>query len=539
MVNLFAAVAVGVIVLLLYHYVAKKYQYFLTKPIPCIKPTFLLGIYDQVFFKKVKLVFGSKVLYNSFPDAKIIGYYTVMEPTYMVRDPEMIKKITIKDFDHFTDRSPVLPSAYGESTTEDSLFFNSLFSLRGQKWRDMRSTLSPAFTGSRIRQMFELVSDRAISMMDFFHLEASSGRRKLELEMKDTFSRFVSNAIATVAFGIEVDSFRDPENEFYIKGKQTQNVHTFKAIVLSFAIRLLPFLQKVVRVDLVDADLAEYFKKTILDNMEQRRARGIVRNDMVNMLMGAQTGALKHEKDEQEAKEADGFATVEESNVGKSTHSRIWTENELVAQCFLFFFAAFDNISSILTFLSYELTVDQEIQKRLYEEIEQTEASLGGKPLTYDALQKMKFMDMVVSETLRKWPTATLTDRHSNEDYVFDDEAGIKFVIEKGNTLWIPILAIHHDPKYYPCPERFDPERFSEENRSRITPGTYLPFGAGPRNCIGPRLALMEIKMAMYYLLQDFRLEPSDRTQIPLQLSKSAFTLQPEKGVWLELTSRK
>lgn len=538
-VNLFAAVTVGLIILLLYHHITKKYHYFLAKPIPCIKPTFLLGIYDQVFFKKVKLVFGSKLLYNYFPDAKIIGYYTALQPTYMVRDPEMIKKIAIKDFDHFINRSPLIPTADDESTLENSLLFNSLFFLRGQKWRDMRSTLTSAFTGSRIRQMFDLVANRAISMTEFFHSEASSGQRKLELEMKDTFTRFVSNAIATVAFGIEVDSFRDPENEFYIKGKQAQNAHSFRAVVSTFVVRLMPWLQKILKLDLVDPDLTEYFKKTILNNMKQRRAQGIIRNDMVNMLMEAQEGALRHEKAEYEEKEIDGFSTVEESSVGRSKHSRVWTETELIAQCFLFFFAAFDNISSILTFLSYELAIDQGIQKRLYEEIQQTETLLGGTPLTYDALHKMKYMDMAVTETLRKWPTATLTDRQNNKDYVFDDERGLKFVIEKGNTLWFPILAIHHDPKYYPNPEQFDPERFNDENQSRLTPGTYLPFGAGPRNCIGQRLALMEVKVAMYYLLKDFRLESSDRTQIPLQLSKTAFSLQPEKGVWLELKARK
>lgn len=69
-VNLFSALAVGAVILLLYHYIAKKYHYFLTKPIPCIKPTFLLGIFDMVVLKRVELVFGSKLLYNSYPDAK-------------------------------------------------------------------------------------------------------------------------------------------------------------------------------------------------------------------------------------------------------------------------------------------------------------------------------------------------------------------------------------------------------------------------------------------------------------------------------------
>nr|XP_019557469.2 probable cytochrome P450 9f2 [Aedes albopictus]XP_029731419.1 probable cytochrome P450 9f2 [Aedes albopictus] len=530
-VNLFGAIAVGTVVLLLYHYIAQKYHYFLAKPIPCIKPTFLLGIFDMMVFKRIELVFGSKLLYNAYPDAKIIGYYEMTKPTYMVRDPKMIKKITIKDFDSFTDRTPI----FGETVPADSLFFNSLFSLRGQKWRDMRSTLSPAFTGSRVRHMFELVTICATNMTDFFHSEVNAGKT-LELEMKDTFSRFVCDAIATVAFGIDVNSFRDPDNEFFTKGKETQKVHTFKALTTFITLRFVPFLQRLLSFDIVDAKVAGYFRKLIVDNMKQRKDRGIVRNDLVNMLMEAQQGALKHE--EQETHDTEGYATVEESHVGKSTHSRVWTENELIAQCFFFFFAAFDNVSSILSFLSYELTVNQDIQRRLYEEIVETERSLNGQPLTYDTLQKMTYLDMVVSESLRKYPTATLTDRYANKDYIFDDEEGLRFTIEKGRTVWIPMLALHHDPKYFPEPDRFDPERFSEANRAKIVPGTYLPFGAGPRSCIGPRLALLEIKMAMYYLLKGFSLHASERTQIPLRLSKSAFTLNAEKGVWLELKAR-
>lgn len=530
-VNLFSALAVGAVILLLYHYIAKKYHYFLTKPIPCIKPTFLLGIFDMVVLKRVELVFGSKLLYNSYPDAKIIGYYELTKPTYMVRDPEMIKKIAIKDFDSFTDRTPV----FGDAVPADSLFFNSLFSLRGQKWRDMRSTLSPAFTGSRMRHMAELVVKCATSMTDFIHSEAKAGRR-LEFNMKDTFSRFVCDAIASVAFGIEVDSFRDPENEFYKKGNETQKVHTFKSLATFVTLRFVPFLQKVFNFDFVDANVAGYFKKLILDNMDQRKKQGIVRNDLVNMLMETKKGALKYEEPDSQVPE--GFATVEESHVGKSTHSRIWTDNELISQCFFFFFAAFDNVSSILAFLSYELTVNQDIQRRLYEEIAVTESTLNGQPITYEALQKIAYLDMVVSEALRKYPTATLTDRYANKDYVFDDEEGLRFVIEKGKTIWIPMLALHHDPKYFPEPERFDPERFSEDNRSKIVPGTYLPFGAGPRSCIGPRLALLEVKMALYHLVKDFNLQASEKTQIPLRLSKSAFTMQAENGVWLELKAR-
>ncbi|EAT38394.1 AAEL009699-PA [Aedes aegypti] len=132
--------------------------------------------------------------------------------------------------------------------------------------------------------------------------------------------------------------------------------------------RAMPTLAEKLGVDLLDAEAAKYFKGMILENMKQRKAHGIIRNDMIHMLMEVRKEALKHEMDEQDTKDA-GFATVEESQVGKSTHSRIWKDNELVAQCFIFFVAGFDTVSTGLTFLAYELALNPEIQQRLYEEI--------------------------------------------------------------------------------------------------------------------------------------------------------------------------
>lgn len=77
------------------------------------------------------------------------------------------------------------------------------------------------------------------------------------------------------------------------------------------------------------------------------------------------------------------------------------------------------------------------------------------------------------------------TNRICTKNYSCKIEGYENFLIEKGKSIWIPIFAIHNDPKYYPEPEKFDPERFSDENKRLIVPGAFLPFGLGPRNCIG------------------------------------------------------
>ena len=130
-----------------------------------------------------------------------------------------------------------------------------------------------------------------------------------------------------------------------------------------------------------------------------------------------------------------------------------------------------------------------------------------------------------------------MIDRICVNDFQFDFE-GKKFTIEKNVGIIVPIYGFHRDPKYFPDPHKFDPERFSEENRRNIDPDTYLPFGIGPRNCIGSRFALMELKTLLYYLLLNFKFEVTAKTQIPLKYAKNPIMLKSEKGVWLALKPR-
>ncbi|XP_053683463.1 probable cytochrome P450 9f2 [Sabethes cyaneus] len=531
-IDLITVAAIGAIILLVVHYISKKYQYFLSKPIPCLKPTFFFGNNAPLLFRKLDMVTHINRMYRTFPDSKFVGFYDFMKPTYMLRDPAVIKQIGVKDFDYFTDHTAI----FNTSEDDDSLFGNSLFALRGQKWRDMRATLSPAFTGSKMRHMFELVAHCAQTMNEFFRAETEAGK-PLEYEMKETFSRIGNDVIATVAFGIQVDSLKERENEFYTKGKRLVDFQSVKAVTKFLMMRATPGLARKMGIEFIDSDLTNYFKRMIVDNMKQRESHGIVRNDMIHILMEVRKGALKHSKDEHDQKDA-GFATAQESTVGKATHSREWTENELVSQCFLFFLAGFETVSTCMMFTTYELAVNPDIQNRLYEEIKATEQSLNNEPLNYEVLQKMTYMDKVVSESLRRWPPAVVSDRICVKDYRYDDGAGTVFTIEKGHSIWMPAIAIQNDPKYYPNPEKFDPERFDQQNLSKIDTGTYIPFGIGPRNCIGSRLALMEVKLMLYYLLKDFVMEPTERTDIPLRIKKNAITLQAENGVWVKLRAR-
>lgn len=395
---------------------------------------------------------------------------------YVVRDPALIKQLGVKDFDHFENHVGL------DSDGIDVLFESGLFMLRGEKWRHMRGTLSPAFTGTKMRQMFQLVVDCADTTVAHFTQNAAKGQ-SLPVEIKDLFTRYSNDVIASCAFGIKVNSIEHPNNEFFESGSRLVNIFSFGNILKMFILSKYPIINRLFNVGILDKTVSKFFRSMVDETMETRRQHNIFRPDMVNILMQVRDGTLRRSNETGEELD-DSFAAAKESHVGQAVVTRKWTDDELIAQCFLFFFAGFETASTVLSFAAYEMVVNPDVQQRLYEEIAANEAELNGERLTYENIQKMKYLDQVVSEILRKWSPLANIDRTCSKDYDFNHN-GMKFTIEKGRVLLFPMYGLHHDAQYFPEPQRFDPDRFSDENRDKIVPGTYIPFGFGPRNCIG------------------------------------------------------
>jgi len=215
------------------------------------------------------------------------------------------------------------------------------------------------------------------------------------------------------------------------------------------------------------------------------------------------------------------------------------TDDDITAQAVVFFAAGFDTSSTLMSYITYELAVNPDIQQKLVQEIDSALEKCNGD-ITYEALLGIKYLDMVTSETLRKWTPAEFTDRVCTKTYTIEAKnPGEKtLTLDADTNCWIPIYGIHRDPQYYPNPDKFDPERFSDKNKSNIKPFTFMPFGVGPRSCIGSRFALLETKLIICGLLSKFQIVPVEKTQIPLLLKKGTFGMLTEKGIWLGLKPR-
>ncbi|CAG5032386.1 unnamed protein product [Parnassius apollo] len=486
-----------------------------------------LGNMARIILKRDNVINRLTELYQTYPDDAFVGFYELMNPLLIIKDPDLLRKITVKDFEHFVNRRGL-----GEDL-QDPLFGRSLLILKGEEWKAMRSTLSPAFTSSKIRLMVPLMVEVGDQMIKALMKKIEeSGENYIDIECKDMATRYANDVIASCAFGLRVDSL-DEDNQFYESCRKI-TTFSFKRILKVLAFRSFPKIMKMFKVTLFSKSLSEFFKELVLSTMKQREEQHIIRNDMIQLLMETKKGTLSH--DSKETKVADtGFATVEESAVGRKKVHKDWTDVELVAQAVLFLFAGFETISTVLAFALYELALNADIQERLVKEIKENESKNKNneRSIDYDIIQRMKYLDMTISEVLRLWPPAPVVDRLCDKDYVMgksNNKATHDYIICRGEALQIPIWAFHRDPKYFPDPEKFDPERFSEENKYKIKPFTYMPFGS--------RFALCEIKVVLYQLLRHMEVSTCEKTPIPGKLRPDSFQVRLQGGHWVRMKIR-
>uniref|UniRef100_A0A2R8ZNI2 Cytochrome P450 family 3 subfamily A member 43 n=1 Tax=Pan paniscus TaxID=9597 RepID=A0A2R8ZNI2_PANPA len=423
--------------------------------------------------------------------------YEGQQPMLVIMDPDMIKTVLVKEcYSVFTNRMPLGPMGFLKS---------ALSFAEDEEWKRIRTLLSPAFTSVKFKEMVPIISQCGDMLVRSLRQEAENSK---SINLKDFFGAYTMDVITGTLFGVNLDSLNNPQDPFLKNMKKLLKLDFLDPFLL--LISLFPFLTPVfeaLNIGLFPKDVTHFLKNSI-ERMKESRL-----------------------KDKQKHR-VDFFQQMIDSQNSKETKShKALSDLELVAQSIIIIFAAYDTTSTTLPFIMYELATHPDVQQKLQEEID---AVLPNKaPVTYDALVQMEYLDMVVNETLRLFPVVSRVMRVCKKDIEIN---GV--FIPKGLAVMVPIYALHHDPKYWTEPEKFCPEsRFSKKNKDSIDLYRYIPFGAGPQNCIGMRFALTNIKLGVIRALQNFSFKPCKETQIPLKLDNLPI-LQPEKPIVLKVHLR-
>jgi len=182
-----------------------------------------------------------------------------------------------------------------------------------------------------------------------------------------------------------------------------------------------------------------------------------------------------------------------------------------------------------LNWATYLLGHNPQIQEKLQEELDRVVEE--GKEITSDDLKELKYLDLVIKEAQRIYPSVPTFARQLEQDAKVGD-----YIIPKGTNAVVLTYSLHRDPNVFPDPERFDPDRFLPENTKGRSPFAYVPFSAGPRNCIGQKFAIMELKIILAKLFHKFTV----KSQTPRSEMKMVreLVLRPEAGIIVTLTKR-
>ncbi|CAG2114850.1 unnamed protein product [Medioppia subpectinata] len=456
---------------------------------------------------------------------KLFGVYNMSKPALTVAEPSLVKQVLVKEFHRFCNRSE---AGGGHPVVE-----KNLFNARDEHWKRIRAIASPVFTSGKLKRMLKLINGCARDMTS--SLNGQMGADGLcELDIKQMMGAFTMDVIASTAFATKINTYGDPNNRFTACARNIFNSSALSSLVLA----TLPKWPIVVWIrrwlgfgNAADANFIIDFSRQLI---AKRKRLAEKHDDFVQLLIdvervdtnnnpntspdskGTDVGA-HHLMD---SSSADELTAERQALAGVVSTAKKLTTDEILAQCFLFILGGYETTSNTLAFCAYELALNPGIQDRLREEISDAAVDHTGD-IDYETLSRLPLLDAVVSETLRKYPPLVRVEREAMEDVVLtDDTLGLSVRVEKGVYAEIPVYAIHHDPDYFPDPFAFRPDRFLPKNRHNIKPYTYMPFGAGPRNCLGMRFALFQTKLAMVKLIKQFYFYQVSNTNVPIVFNK-------------------
>lgn len=419
--------------------------------------------------------------------------------------------------------------------------------MRNERWKRVRSILTPSFSAAKMKEMVPLINTAIDALMNNLNAHAESGEA---FDIHKCFGCFTMDVIASVAFATQVDSQNNPDDPFVSHAQMFFTFSFFRPIMMFFI--AFPFIAAPLvgvipnkRRDKMNHFFINSIQKIIKQREEQPPDQR--RRDFLQLMLDARTSTesvsleqfdtgnhsdeLNHRNQQtpSPASDQDDRAGAQESP-NRRPQRKMITEDEIVGQALIFLLAGYETSSNTLAFTCYLLALHPECQQKVQEEVD--EFFTRHESPDYSNVQELKYLDMVVSESLRLYPPGFRFAREIEHDIEVNGQ-----FLPKGVTLEIPAGFLHHDPEYWPEPEKFIPERFTPEAKASRHPFVYLPFGAGPRNCVGMRLAQLEIRMALVRLIHRFSIEACSETKVPLEL-KSSSTLGPKNGIFIKLKRR-
>nr|ULR85507.1 cytochrome P450 [Spodoptera frugiperda] len=492
------------VLILLYHYVTRNHDYWEKRNVKYEKPVPIFGtIYPNLVAKK-SITEIAVELYNKYPNEPAVGIYRGTTPELIVRDLDVVRRILNVDFAYF------YPRGIGRNPKEEPVFLN-LFHVDGDIWKLLRQRLTPTFTTAKLKNMFPLVVQCAEKLQTVGEDIVSRGG---DCDVRELMARFTTEFIGACGFGIQMDSINNEHSLFRALGRNIFH-RSWRNYVAVALYDLFPEFRTIIQKSLRETKIMDAIAEIVENIRKQRNYKPIGRNDFIDLLLELESkGKIVGESVEK--RDANGKPEQVEMEMDLTC---------MVAQVFVFFAAGFETSSSATSFMLHQLAYHPEEQRKIQENIDQVLAKYNNK-LCYDSISEMTALSNGFKEAMRLFPSLGTLHRVCAQKYTIP-EMGI--TLDPGVKIIVPVQAIQVDEKYFENPTEFIPDRFNDTSADRHK-FAYLPFGEGPRQCIGARLGEMQSLAGLAAVLHKFSVEPASNTKRHLEVNHGSNTVQSIKG---------
>lgn len=441
-----------------YYYSTKKFSYWSKRSVKHDQPYPLVGNNIRQLFRFRTTAELASEMYHKYPHEKVVGFYKQTTPVLIVRDLDIVKRILSLDFPHFHDR--------GLITNDVEIIYQNLLHARGDDWKLLRKKVAEAFTITKIKAMFPALlkcTDKLKSVADGI---AANGE---EFDARDLLERFAMEFIAEAGFGVDIDTINNKHSRF----REIINLGVnppLQTQVLQIICDIFPALRRLSHVH--DRRLEEGVSKLVQNVLQERNYKPSGRGDFIDILLKIQAqGKMRGESFK---KNPDGTSMIVEKEMDLPC---------LIAQVFIFFVTGFDTSSAAMSYTLHEIAYNPKTQRRIQKNIDEVLEKHNGK-LSFEALFEMSVLKMAFLEGMRMRDPAGVIPRICTKTCTIPE---LNITIDPGVKILIPTQGIYSDDKHFKDPKEFLPDRFSAEEMNKRHKFSYLPFGGGPRMCLGEK----------------------------------------------------
>ncbi|XP_050353664.1 cytochrome P450 6B2-like [Nymphalis io] len=503
----------GVLILYqLYVLLTKKHDYWKKKNVPHRKPKLIFGNFkDYIFLRKSRQTVIREI-YDQFPDEPYIGVYYGTAPALVIKDPKILKLVLTQDFYYFNGRENTDHANREPITT--NLLLNG-----GNHWKVLRQNLTPLFTSAKLKNMFPIIKECAEELDPYLKDEIQiSGN----INIKSLLARYSMECIIRCVFGLRANTMkRDAAINPFVTIAEEINSTPTRAGLKNIGRSIWPDLFYALGLHLFDDKIEKFFNRLFTGARKSRSTDTSIKNDFVDLI-------LSWEK--QQYITGDSFSN-NQTNDKKIERIEV-NEDLLVAQCTLFFVAGFETTSSTMNYLLYELAKNKQAQERLIEEVDAYFNKHGD--IKYECLSELPYIEACIEEALRLYPVLPVITREVMSSYTLP--TGLR--LQKGDRVHIPIDYIQRHPENYPDPTAYRPERFFGDERKKVKPYTFMPFGEGPRVCIGARFARMVMYAGLLTIFRKYRTVLGDNMPDTLEFKPASNILRATIKMYVKFIPR-